>query len=132
MTANTRQRHAPASLSVQVMQAELRVLQGRRLLGLRASRFGQNMRNRLTSPSMLLLAAGVGLVAERFTWRRTPARGKIKQPSASKNKLFARVLKVVAFARTLWTAFPSAAKDPSISTNFSGQEAAPQAPAAAL
>jgi len=132
MTANTRQRLAPASLTVQVMQAELRVLHDRQLLVSRASMFGRNMRSRLTSPSMLLLAAGVGLAVGHFTWRPAPARGKIKQPSVSKNKLFARVLKVVAFARTLWTAFPSAAKDPSLPTNFSGQEAAPQAPAAAL
>jgi len=132
MTANTRQRHAPASLSVQVMQAELRVLQGRRLLGLRASRFGQNMRNRLTSPSMLLLAAGVGLAVGHFTWRAAPARGKIKQPRVSENKLFARVLKVVAFARTLWSAFPSSANDPSLPTSFSGQDAAPQIPPVAL
>ena len=132
MTDHNRQRYTPASLTVQVTQAELRVLHGRRLLGLRVSMFGRNMRSRLTSPSMLLLAAGVGLVAERITGRQTPAPGKIKQPSLPKNKLFGRVLKVAAFARTLWTAFPSAAKDPSISTNFSGQEAAPQAPAAAL
>ena len=114
------------------MQAELRVLHDRQLLGLRASMFGRNVRRRLTSPSMLLLAAGVGLAAERFTWRPAPAPGKVKQPSVSEKKLFRKVLKVIAFARTLWTAFPSAAKDPSISTNFSGQEAAPQAPAAAL
>ena len=132
MTDHNRQRYTPASLTVQVTQAELRVLHGRRLLGLRVSMFGRNMRSRLTSPSMLLLAAGVGLAVGHFTWRPAPARGKIKQPSASKNKLFARVLKVVAFARTLWTAFPSAAKDPSVPTSFSGQEAAPQVPSAAL
>jgi len=132
MTATVRQRHAPASLTVQVMQAELRVLHDRQLLVSRASMFGRNMRSRLTSPSMLLLAAGVGLVAGHLTSRKASAATKIKQPRVSKNRLFGRVLKVVAFARTLWTAFPSAAKDPSLPTNFSGQEAAPQAPAAAL
>jgi hypothetical protein len=77
---------------------------------------------------MLLLAAGVGLAAERFTWRPAPAPGKVKQPSVSEKKLFRKVLKVIAFARTLWTAFPSGAKDPSLPTSFSGQDAAPQIP----
>lgn len=132
MTASNRQRNAPASLTVQVTQAELRVLQSRRLLGLRVSMFGRNMRSRLTSRSMLITAVGVGLAAGHLTGRRAAAPGKTNHPRMSPNKLFGSVLKVIAFARTLSTAFPSAAEDPSISTNFSGQEAAPQAPAAAL
>jgi len=74
----------------------------------------------------------VGFAAGLFTSRPTAAPDKNKHPRGANNKLFGRVLKAIAFARTLSTAFPSAAEDPSISTNFSGQEAAPQAPAAAL
>ena len=132
MTTDNRQRHAPASLAVQVTQAELRVLHGRQLLGLRASMFRQNIRIRLTSPSMLITAVGVGLAAGLFTSHPTAAPDKNKRPRGTNNKLLGRVLKAIAFARTLSTTFSSAAQQPSVSTSFSAQEAAPQYASVAL
>lgn len=121
-----RQRHAPASLAFQVTQAELQVLHGRQLLGLRASVFSRNIRRRITSPATLLLATGVGFTAGLLTSRPTAAPDKSKRPRSANNKLFERVLKGIAFARTLSTTFSPAAPQPSVSTGFSDHGPEPQ------
>ena len=127
-----RKRHAPASLAVQVTQAELQVLHGRQLLALRASMFSRNIRCRLTSPATLLLAAGVGFAAGLFTSRPTAAPDKNKHPRGANNKLFERVLKAIAFARTLSTTFSPAPQQPTVSTSFSDHGPEPQFTSAAL
>jgi hypothetical protein len=121
MTANNRQRHAPASLTVQVMQAELQVLHCRRLVGVRASMLGQSIRSRLTSPAMLLLAGALGFAAGHFTKRQASRPSNTKRPRGSHNKLFGRALKLIAFARVLSRAIPLAAKDPSVQSGLSSQ-----------
>jgi hypothetical protein len=109
MAANIRQRYKPAALTVQVAQAEGRVLQRRRLVGVRASMLGQSIRRQLTSPAMLLWAGGLGFAAGHFTQREASTPSNIERPRGSYNELFARALKLIAFARTLSRAFPSAA-----------------------
>ena len=121
MTANNRQRHEPASLTVQVMQAELQVVHRRQLVGVRASMLGQSIRSRLTSPAMLLLAGGLGFAAGHFTKRHASRPSNTKRPRGSHNKLLGRVLKLIACAHVLSRAFPSAATDPSVQSGLSSQ-----------
>jgi hypothetical protein len=114
MAANIRQRHKPASLTVQIRLAEQQVRDRRRLVGVRATVLGQNMRSKLTSPAVLLLAGGVGFVAGHFTKRKASKASNTKRPRGSHNKLFGRVLKLIILARALSGAFPSAVMDPRV------------------
>jgi len=126
MTANNRQRNEPASLTVQVMQAELRVLQRRRLVAVRASMLGLCIRRQLTSPAMLLFAGGLGFAAGKFTRHQAPAPGNTERSRRSHNKLLGRTLKLVAFARMLSKAVSSAPMARSVPTGQSSQVPVPQ------
>lgn len=125
------QERKPASLTVQVKQAELQVVQRRRLVAVRAFVLGRNIRRQWTAPAMLLLAGALGFAVGDFTKRRVSAPSSTKRSRRSRNKLFGRALKLIAFARMLSTAFPSAAKDPSAPSGLSAQAPAPQFPSAA-
>jgi hypothetical protein len=87
---------------------------------------GQYIRRQLTSPAMLLLAGGLGFVAGRFTQRQASTPSNTERPRASHNKLFGRALKLIALARILSRAFPSAAMDPSVQSRLSSQAPAPR------
>src|SRR4030095_8591803 len=69
MALSIRQRSGPAPLTVQVTQAERRLLYHRRMLGFRASRLSQNLRRQLASPTVLLLAGGLGFVTGQLKKR---------------------------------------------------------------
>lgn len=125
------QRHKPAPLTVQVMHAERQVLHRRRLVGIRASELGQYIRRRLTSPAILLLAGGLGFVAGYFATRQVSTPIKTDRPRVSRNKLFVRVLNLIAFVRLLSKTFPSTAKYPSVQSGLSSQTPAPRFPSAA-
>lgn len=126
MAANMRQRHKPASLTVQVTQAERQVLDRRGLVSIRATMLGQNLRRQLTSPVMLLLAGSLGFVAGYFTRRQSATPGNTDRPDASHNKFFGRALKLIALARILSKAFPPAAMDPAVQSRLSGQAPEPR------
>jgi hypothetical protein len=112
MAVTIRQRDKPAPLSVQVTQAERRVLYHRRMVVLRASRLGRNIRRQVTSPATLLWAGGLGFAAGHLTKRQASTPSETERRRGSHNKLFGRALKLIALARILSRAFPSAATDP--------------------
>jgi len=80
---------------------------------------------------MLLLAGGLGFAAGNLTKRQAATPSKTKGPRAAYKTLFARTLKLIAFARMLSSTFHSAPMDPSVPTGLSSQEPAPQFSAAA-
>lgn len=132
MAENMRQRPKPASLAVQVMQAEWQVLHRRRLIGARASMLGQCIQTQLTSPTMLILACGLGFGAGHFSRCQASSPSNTEHPRGAHNKLFGRALKLIALARIVSRAFPSAAMDPPVQAGLPGQPPAPRfRPAAA-
>jgi hypothetical protein len=126
MAPTMRQRHKPASLIVQITQAELRVLHHRQLVGVCASKLGQDLREQLTSPAMLLLAGGLGFVAGHMTRHQASTPSNAEHPRAAHTQLLAKALKLIAFARTLSRIFPSAAMEFSVQSESSSQTPAPQ------
>jgi hypothetical protein len=106
MTTDTRIRSKPAPLSVQVTHAEREVLEQKRLVVARATSLHQSLRERLTSPMTLLFAGGLGIFAEALIRRQMPAPSNVGPPAAARDKLFPRLLKVLAFARLLGAVFP--------------------------
>jgi hypothetical protein len=118
MAVNIRQRHKGASLIVQIMHAGQQVLDRRRLISVRATMLGQNVRRSSTSPAMLLLAGGLGFAAGHFTKRQASTPSNTERPRGSHNKIFGRVLKLIALARTLSRASLSAVMDPSVQSGL--------------
>ena len=125
MASIIRRRHKPASLTVQVMHAERQVLARRRLVGIRATLLGRNIRRQWTSPAMLLLAGGLGFVAGHFIKRRASTPGNTTRARTSLYKLFGKGLKLIAFARTLSGVFSSVVMNPPVQTELPDQSPAP-------
>jgi hypothetical protein len=105
MTANIRNASKPASLTVQIRDAERQVLERQRLVSVCASTLGQNMREQLTSPAALLSACGLGFVAGELTKHQPQARGTDNSP-ASYSTYFATALNLITWAHTLLAALP--------------------------
>ena len=108
-----RLRNKPASLTVQVMQAERHVLDRRRLVVERATLLGRNLRRKMTSPVTLLLAGVVGFAAGYFK-RQAPVPGNPERKRDPNKTFFAKVLKLLAFARTVARVLPTAVPEPSV------------------
>jgi hypothetical protein len=75
---------------------------------------------------MLLLAGGLGFAAGNLTKRQAATPSKTKGPRASYKTLFARALKLIAFARMLSRTFPSADMGPSAQSGLPGQAPTPR------
>ena len=89
MVTETRQRHNPLRLTTQVTQAERRLVYRHRMVRFRASRLQHNLREKLGSPAMLLMAGGLGFVAGHLPKRQT-------SPSDSDGSAFYRKLSRIA------------------------------------
>ena len=74
MTSSFRDNHSPASLMTQITDTERKILDQRWSVRLRASMLNRSIRRRLTSPTMLLLAAGVGFITGKLTKRHAAER----------------------------------------------------------
>ena len=114
MTADIRRRDKPAPLSVRVTLAEQRVLDRRQMVRTRIALLGRTLRSQLSSPAALLWAGGLGFAAAEFTRLPVRASGHAERPRAppAPVTLIDRVLKLIAFARTLSSVFPAAATHP--------------------
>lgn len=106
MTANIRNASKPASLTVQIRDAERQVLERQRLVSVRASTLGQNMREQLTSPAALLLACGLGFVAGELTKHQPSQARSTDNSPASYRTYFVTALNLITWARTLFAALP--------------------------
>jgi hypothetical protein len=107
MALSIRQRSGPAPLTVQVTQAERRLLYHRQMVGFRASRLSQNLRRQLTSPTVLLLAGGLGFVAGQLKKRDAD---DTERPA--RNEFVGTALKLVSLFAALLRRHPAAAIDP--------------------
>ena len=105
MATAIRQRDKPASLSVLVLHAERQLLDRRQLVRVRAATLGQDLHSALTSPTMLLVAGGLGFVAGIVGRRPALAPGNGKRPSTSRPDFFGRSLKLI---RTVLAILPLA------------------------
>lgn len=116
MEANLHRRDKPAPLTVQVMHAERQVLTRRRLVRARSLLLGHHIRNKLTSPSTLLIVGGVGFAIGLIPKRKGNAASPTKPRTAagSATTMYARALNLIALAKTLSGFFPSSTPDASV------------------
>jgi len=106
MALNVRQQSNPAPLPIQVAQAERRLLYRRRMVGLRASRLRQNLHTHSTSPTVLLLAGGLGFVVGQLKDRQA---ADVKRPS--RNRFVGIALQSISLFTALLRHQPAAGTD---------------------
>ncbi len=115
MTPKNGQRIKGESLTRQVARAEQQIIARRLRISQRARALHQRVREKLSSPVSLLVAGGLGFVAERLLGSRG-ARGSRgasgPAPSApaqvSYRKLFTRATRLFLLARSLMMAYRAA------------------------
>ena len=105
-----------AALAVQISEAERRLRNRRRLVQIRGAALRQMLHQRMTSPTMLLLAGGLGFLMGELTRRPTPqSRGTDRSPDSG-YPFFETVLnfiKLATWARALFAALPGTGTQPS-------------------
>lgn len=138
MTLNVRVKHSPASLMTQIAETERKILDQQRLVSLRASLLDRSIRRRVTSPTWLLLAIGVGFITGKLTHRYIVERkegsrhiGGIGGAPAPGASFLDTALKVVSLVGSFVHAMPSAAKGPSPRSETSGDMANQRSPSGA-
>ena len=105
-----------AALAVQISEAERRLRNRRRLVRVRGATLGRTLHQRMTAPAMLLLAGGLGFLMGELTRRQTPtSRGTDRSPDSGHPffETLLNLIKLVTWVRTLFTALPSAGRQPS-------------------
>jgi hypothetical protein len=99
------------SLTVQIGEAERRLQNRRRLVGVRGVALRRQMHEWITDPTVLLRAGGIGFLIGELTWRPTP-KPQGSDPSPNPGHPFfdtARtVITLVTLARPLFSALPGA------------------------
>jgi hypothetical protein len=125
MAANRRNQSKPASLTVQIRDAERQLLDRRRLVRVRGTALGQNIYKQMTTPASLLLGGGVGFVTGELTPRQTtPSRSTDDSPG-SYRAFFETALNLITLLRPLFSAPPLAGVQPSTQPDAPGQAAPP-------
>ncbi|HSM68437.1 MAG TPA: hypothetical protein VK830_01895 [Xanthomonadales bacterium] len=92
----------PGTLSHQVRVAARQAAERRRAVRLRRAALGEHLHETLTSPDMLLFAAGTGFVIGEFAGRPGPARDS-KQPPKPRQRPMARAEAALRFAFKIFT-----------------------------
>ena len=90
-------RRERGSLNQQILKVEQRLIQGRTTLRMRAATARQQLRNMFSSPTALLLAAGIGFAAGYFNSAQKAKRAAGK---AAKSARAAAILATVAATLT--------------------------------
>ena len=101
-----------ASLTAKIADTERSILEQRADVRLRAATLARSIRHQLTSPTMLLLAAGSGFIAGKILLRPAathPQSGdEIKRPSAPGLRFLETVLKAGTLIRGILSLLPGA------------------------
>jgi hypothetical protein len=114
MTSTARDNPAQTSLTTRIAQTERKILDQRSLVRLRAARLDRRVRAQLTSPTMLLLAAGAGFVTGILTDRRAirfneHSRG-VDGSRAPSNSVLDTALTVFTLVSSVLRVMPSVTK----------------------
>ena len=112
--------HSPSiltsSLTVKISEAECRLQNRQRFVRVRGAALGRTLHRRMTAPTMLLLAGGLGFLMGELTRRPTPqSRGTDRSPDSGYPffEIVLNFIKLATWARALFTALPGAGTQPS-------------------
>lgn len=99
-------RRKSKSLTAQIRDAELRVLNGQRGISVHAATLVSNIHQQMTAPASLLLAGGIGFILGECTKRQTPSNcGIADTPHAAEVAPLRTALSLMTSVYTLYTAF---------------------------
>ncbi len=126
MTTSVLSRPKQLPLTTRVYHAERRVLDRRRIIGVRLSALRLNLRKQLSSPKILLVAGCLGFAAGQFIGLKARATSSAASAvngvrASSYKQVLRRALKVIAVARGIWEIIPSSTKDTEVRSESTKQ-----------
>ena len=96
------------SLDRQISDVEERLALRRQSSKVHASALGQRLRDKLSSPVTLLIAAGVGFAAGHFNpFRKSGASARVDESGAGRHRLLATIMEALSLAGTLMAMLPA-------------------------
>ena len=102
-------RSKPKSLTARIRDAERRVSNRQRGVGVRTATLVRKIHQQMTAPASLLLAGGIGFIIGELTKRQTAQfRGTADKPRAAETTPLRTALNLLTSAHTLYTALPLA------------------------
>ena len=104
--AAVRKPDKPASLQQRIKRTEERISDRRAALALRTAAINGKVRKSLSSPLLMVGAAGAGFVFAQFRKKRRPEKEDRREPVVVKPSIFASITEALTLATTLLAMMP--------------------------
>ena len=104
--AAVRKPDKPASLQQRIKRTEERISDRRAALALRTADVNAKVRKSLSSPLLIIAAAGAGFVFAQFRKKRRPEKEDRREPVVVKPSIFASITEALTLATTLLAMMP--------------------------
>jgi hypothetical protein len=111
----------PASLDRRIREAEQRLAGRQRSTGVHAAAVGRNLREGLSSPITLLIAAGTGFALGQFSKRKRAEARADSDPPRARLSIFAMLMEALTLAPTVMAMLPALRREPSRESEPAGE-----------
>lgn len=102
----------PASLNRRIREAEQRLAGRQRSTGVHAAAVGRNLREGLSSPITLLIAAGAGFALGQLSKRKRAQARADSDPPRARVSIFAMLMEALPLATTVMGMLPALRREP--------------------
>lgn len=107
MSTANRDSTIPRSLNQRIYDVEQHLAGRQRSIGIRAGALGRDLREKLISPSGLLVAAGAGFAIGHFSKRKSRESHPAGEPASARPSIFATLLDGFTLAGTVMAMLPA-------------------------
>ena len=121
MSTANRNSTRPASLNQRIREAERQLAGRQRSIGFRAAALGRSVRENLSSPIALLVAAGVGFAIGQFSKRKSAEPHAGTDPPSARPSIFATLMDAFTLASTVMAMLPAIRREPARDTEATGE-----------
>lgn len=111
----------PASLDRRIRETEDRLARRRETVGFRAASLGRNLREKLSSPLAVLVAAGAGFAIGHFSRCNTAQTQADGDSGTPRQSVFATLLEAFTLASTVIAMLPVLRQEPADETRAADQ-----------
>jgi hypothetical protein len=121
MSTADRDSPRPTSLNQRIRQTEQQLAGRQRSIGLRAAALGRGVREKLSSRTALLVAAGTGFAIGQFSKRKNAKAHFDSGPPSARTSIFATLMDAFALASTVMAFLPVIRRAPVRDTEAAGE-----------
>jgi hypothetical protein len=120
MSTASRNSTIPAPLNQRIREAEQQLAGRQRSLGICTAALGRNLRETLSSPLTLVVAAGAGFAIGKFSKRKRAEPRAERDPPSARPSIFVTLIDAITLAGTLVAMLPAIRREPVRATEATG------------